>query len=87
MKLHIASRTVCSTCTDAFCDSIYIVVVVTIVTVTIAIPTWTQYNCLLFSGIAALFTIFASFVFGSGVINSIDSKATGLKLAYNTIIQ
>jgi hypothetical protein len=30
-------------------------------------------------GITALFTIFAGFIFGSGIINYIDSKATGLK--------
>lgn len=34
---------------------------------------------LLLTGIAGLFTIFASFVFGSGVVNLIDETASGLK--------
>ena len=30
-------------------------------------------------GIAGLFTIFASFVFGSGVVNFIDKRASGIR--------
>lgn len=31
------------------------------------------------TGIAGLFTIFASFVFGSGVVNLIDETASGIR--------
>ena len=42
----------------------------------------TSVTCCLFctpAGISAVFTIFASFVFGSGVVNLLDYKASGLQ--------
>ena len=38
------------------------------------------FDCII--GIAAIFTIFASFVFGSGIVYFVDSSAAGLRYVY-----